>query len=152
MANVKPTKSGNGVFSKQVAERPHLLSGHGTDKELGDTRLDISAALAPDAAMTMDEWDAPAGGSVLLLGSTPVGVTSATFTPVLHEYMDGAAISPATGTLGQTSGVWHYTPAAAPDGTHKYAIVYMADGTKVADATGTVIGKPGTLGVGSPKQ
>jgi hypothetical protein len=139
MSNVNPTKSGNGVWSQQAAERGHILRQHGVALEVADVRADVGAALNKDAGMTFDEWDAPAAASVLLLGSVPVPVTGAAYHPVLMEFMDGAPISPPTGTLAATSGVWHYTPAAAPNGTHKYAIVYMA-------------GRPGTVGVGSPKQ
>lgn len=141
MADVKATKLGAGVFSKQHAELPHLLS-HGLSKEIADVRSDVAAVEAPQEAMTVEEWStAPAVGATLVLTHAPMLRTGATTAaPVLFEMMDGALISPPTGTLALTGGRWVYTPAAAPNATHKYAIWFEYDATKIGDAGGPVIG------------
>jgi hypothetical protein len=137
MANVKATHSGSGEFSKQHSELPHLIS-HGLSKEVGDVRTDVAAVFAPDAAITVDEFTAPATSSVLLAGQTPKARAGATI--LLHEFVDGARISPPTGTLTFASSHWVYTPATAPNGTHNYVIFYEYDATQVADAGGPVVG------------
>ena len=154
MAAVKATKNGSKNFSQQVAALPHLLT-HGLSGEVKDVRADLAATLTPMICETVDEFTAPATGSTLTLSFTPMAHAGATL--ALHEVMDGALISPPTGTLTQPGGgvnPWVYTPAAAPNGTHNYAVWYEFDGSQIANASVAPAGAayahgPGT---GSPSQ
>lgn len=118
MASVKATKNGSGIFSTERAQIPHLLT-HGVSGEVHDLRGDVARSMAPQAAITVDEYIRPAPGSTLTLTFGPK--VRAGGTPILHEVMDGAPIVPPTGTIS-AAGV--YAPAAPPNGTHSYAVFY----------------------------
>ncbi|WP_394831726.1 hypothetical protein LVJ94_34955 [Pendulispora rubella] len=124
MASVKATKTGSGLLSRARALRPHLLT-HGVSAEVMDVRSDLARALGPEAAITVDEFVTPAAGSLLELSQVPMARTGGYV--VLHEVVDGAALVPPTGTIKVTNGVGTYTPAAAPDGQHKFAVYYERD-------------------------
>ena len=105
MSNVKPTSSGSGIWAKQHADSPHLLTGHGLGKEIVDVRDDLNNVLAPLAAMVIDEWTNPPTGATLTLSRTPK--MRAGLRCVIKEIVDGVVVT--TGTISATV----YTPATA---------------------------------------
>jgi hypothetical protein len=128
MASVKATKTGSGMFSKQHAKAQHLLT-HGISGEVADLRRDVAATLAPQAAITVDEFTTPPAGATLQLSQHPVQRAGGLL--VLHEVVDGLALVPPTGTIN-LAGV--YTPAAAPNGAHSYAVWYEFDARTIPNA------------------
>lgn len=58
--------SGSGLFSKQVAAIPHLIT-HGLSKEIGDLRHDIGVELGPLAALAVEEFTNPVAGTAAAL-------------------------------------------------------------------------------------
>lgn len=72
--------NGSGIWSKMTAALTHLLT-HGLAAEVKDVRLDIAAALTPLAAITVDEFVAPAlAAATSLKTSVATSITAALYT------------------------------------------------------------------------
>lgn len=72
---------GSGLFSKAAAKLQHLIT-HGIAAEVGDVRQDVHDALAPIAAIAVEEYtDPPAGGAAVLLAATATTVAVQTYLP-----------------------------------------------------------------------
>lgn len=142
MGNVLASSNGSGVWSQQKAYLPHLLH-NGLSAEVGFVRKDLQAVLSPEIGETVDEFDGPGSGAVLVLTYPPKIRLGATL--VLREMLDGANVSPITGTITQPGGVgtpWVYTPATAPNAATAGVVTGTADCSQAAlyGATGTLNG------------
>ena len=96
------------------------------------TSISTPAAGGTDATFSVDT------GIVIGLAQTPKLRAGQTVGLVRAEIVDGAAVSPPTGVL--TTVAAHppfgaYTPASAPNGTHKYSIEYEFDASLQKDAS-----------------
>lgn len=137
MANVKATNNGSGLWSKAAPSKPHLLpAGHaGVEGEITKVRADAQVSLTPLAALTVDEFTAPAGGSTLICSQVPKARAGAAVGVILHEVVDGAVLGAPSGTLTSVSGNIVYTPVTVPNGAHSYAIYYEYVGALAVPAT-----------------
>ena len=98
--------NGSGLFSDQQAVVPHLSKG-----ELKDLRDDVSRALSPLAAMTVDEFTNPATGAVAdLKAATACTVAVQTISSFLAGGVAALAAYARNVTLTTSGG----TPADAP--------------------------------------
>jgi hypothetical protein len=108
--------AGSGLMSTQKAEHPHLApqgTRHGLEGEVGDLRKDVSAQLAPLAAITVEEFTNPATAAInaikLAIASVAAAVTYSA------AQLDGAVgqgvLNPPRNITVTTAGT---TPADAP--------------------------------------
>jgi hypothetical protein len=105
------TIKGSGLFTKAMTLHPHLLQGHGTSGEVGDLRKDVANELSPMAAMTVEEFTAPAASDTAgLLAATASTVATQTITSFLAGGVATLAARPRTIKFTTAGG----TPADAP--------------------------------------
>lgn len=99
MSAVKATSNGSKGFTTQAPALAHLLS-HGVAGEVKNLYTALYAVLGLEHVTTVDEWSGPGSGATLELSYAPrIRMGTAL---VVQEIVDGAAISPPTGTLSQS--------------------------------------------------
>ena len=147
MSAVKATTNGSKAFAAQAPLLSHLLT-HGLSAEVKGLYTALYAVLGLSYDETIDQWAGPGSGATLQLSYTPRGRMGAF--PVIRELLDGASISPITGTITQPGGAgtpWFYTPATAPNASTA-AVVTGSGNMSTASLYGTPTssGSPATPG------
>lgn len=107
--------SGSGLFSTTKPQKGHLVpgTGHGIAGEVADLRTDVVSALAPIAALTVEEFTNPALASVnaIKLAIASVASVVSYATTDLDGAVGAAVMNPPRNITVTTAGA---TPADAP--------------------------------------